>query len=168
MSFFGASAAILAEDHERARAWMEYLGPLIEEYLDQPAERIAPELRVFTWCIATSLGDAAETPFEGMDLDQLIEAAPFNGLAGPLLASALPENFMMEYLFEMYRQHRLFMSPFAMMPYYRNSHTYPEWLLSDPRYHELWSQPGLAELAKARRGNGQLIGLPLGSAKTKN
>ncbi|MDH3946404.1 MAG: hypothetical protein OET45_07015 [Chromatiales bacterium] len=168
VSFFGSSAAIVAGDRERARAWMEYLGPSIEEYLDQPPERIAPELRVFTWWIATSLGDAAETPVEGMDLDELIEAAPFIGLAGPLLASVLPEDLMMEYLFEMYRQNRMFMSPFAMMPYYRDSHTYPEWLLSDPRYHELWSQPGMAELAKARRGNGQLIGLPLESGATKN
>jgi len=167
VSFFGLSAAIIAGDPERARAWREYLDPFIEEYVDQPPERIAPELRVMTWWVATSLGDAAETPFQAMDLDELIEATPF-GLVGPLLAEALPEDLMMEYSFEMSRQNRLFTGPFAMLPFYRESHTFPEWMLADPRYHELWSQPHMAELAEVRRSYGQLVGLPPDSSETKN
>ena len=75
---------------------------------------------------------------------------------------------MMEFSFEMSRQNRLFTGPFAMMPFYRESHTFPEWMLADPRYHELWSQPYLAELAEVRRSYGQLVGLPLGPSETKN
>ena len=37
---------------------------------------------------------------------------------------------------------------------------YPEALLTHPRYHAFWAQPGLAELAAALRANGRTQGLP--------
>ena len=37
----------------------------------------------------------------------------------------------------------------------------PESMRRHPLYHELWAQPGMAELAAARRANGVPYGLPL-------
>lgn len=38
---------------------------------------------------------------------------------------------------------------------------FPERTRRHPRYHEFWSQPGMAEWAEIRRANGQIAGLPL-------
>ena len=37
---------------------------------------------------------------------------------------------------------------------------YPEALLTHPRYHAFWAQPGLAELAAVLRANGRTQSLP--------
>jgi hypothetical protein len=36
----------------------------------------------------------------------------------------------------------------------------PEQVRADPRYRTIWSLPGLSQIERARRANGQLAGLP--------
>lgn len=59
-----------------------------------------------------------------------------------------------------YERGNLFQTTAAAGPLSCAPMAYPENLLSDPRYHAFWEQPGLAELAAVRRANGQTQGLP--------
>ena len=43
----------------------------------------------------------------------------------------------------------------------------PESIRRHPRYHEFWSQPGMAEWAEIRRANGAIAGLPLPMNETE-
>jgi hypothetical protein len=167
-SVFGMSAMIVAGDRERTRAWAEAAAPFIRETMREQGGNISPGLLMIAWWLERGSGESLGAGLGEMTHEELVEGTPLIGLVGPTLASELPADLFFDVLFERYRDRRLFSEPFALTPFYRQSHTYPESILADPRYRELWSQPGMIELEATRRGNGQLVGLPLESAKTKN
>ena len=163
-SVFGMSAMIVAGDRERTKAWAEAAAPFIREQLRQEGGNISPGLHMIAWWLERGSAESFGLGLGEMTHDELVEGTPLIGLVGPALASELPADLFFDLLFESYRDRRLFSEPFALTPFYRQSHTFPAAILADPRYRELWSQPGMAELEAARRANGQVVGLPVRSS----
>ncbi len=163
-SVFGMSAMIVAGDRERTKAWAEAAAPFIRELLREEGGNISPGLRMIAWWLEWGSDESFGLGLGEMTREELVESTPVIGLVGPALASELPADLFFDLLFESYRDRRLFSEPFALTPFYRQSHTFPAAVLADPRYRDLWSQPGMAELEAARRANGQVVGLPVRSS----
>ncbi len=163
-SIFGMSAMIVAGDRERTRAWAEAAAPFVRESMREQGGNISPGLRMIAWWLERGSDESFGSGLGEMTREELLEGTPLIGLVGPALASELPADLFFDLLFESYRDRRLFSEPFALTPFYRQSHTFPAAILADPRYRELWSQPGMAELEAARRANGQVVGLPIRSS----
>ena len=77
----------------------------------------------------------------------------------PTLSHYLPTDMMLDLLTLAQERHDLLSSAFAMHPF-MSEQTFPDTILQHPRYHALWGQPGLSELAAARRAAGWTQGLP--------
>jgi TolB-like protein len=167
-SVFGMSAMIVAGDRERTKAWAEAAAPFIREQLREEGGNISPGLHMIAWWLERGSAESFGLGLGEMTHDELVEGTPLIGLVGPALASELPADLFFDVLFERYRDRRLFSEPFALTPFYRQSHTFPKAILADPRYRELWSQPGMAELEAMRRASGHEVGLPLLPAVTQH
>ncbi len=84
--------------------------------------------------------------------------APFYSIAS---AHVGDDETALELIFDAYQDKMLFAQPFSRYPFYNGAYQFPERFLLHPRYREFWGQPGMKELAEARRANGQTAGLPL-------
>lgn len=76
-----------------------------------------------------------------------------------MLADILPRDTFLDVLELAYERGDLLTGAFALPPYY-GTNPFPEWVLHHPRYHAIWSQSELVNLAEARRSNGWEDGLP--------
>ena len=157
IELFALAAAVVAGDETRIANWspaaISSLGPNAEP----PSFPFL--FRAFV-SIANDQSDAA-TFVEA--LSKIPPGALPNELQGiwaPVLADYVQKDTLFTSQKNGLRHGGLLGSPYAMAPYY-GANPYPEWVLRDPRYHALWAEPGMAELAAARRANGQTAGLPL-------
>ena len=110
------------------------------------------------------LAATSSPPGQKRDLGPLQEVA--HGLnATTLLALGYAQHGedeqAIDMLFEAYRDDVIFDFFLDRLFLYPGRFELPERILRHPRYHELWAQPGLREMAEQRRANGQLAGLPL-------
>jgi len=81
------------------------------------------------------------------------------GIWGPTFAEFLEQDTVLDILHQAYERGDLFSAAYPFSSLY-GVNPYPDWLLSHPRYHELWQRPGMPALARAWREAGRTSGLP--------
>lgn len=159
---YAAAAAAFSGEPDRMALWSERWGEF-EAFLETLPESAKPNVvRVLPafFAIRFDQPDRAERVADVLSLLAEQPVTDTIGMWGPTLATVLPEETTLDLIETAYERGDLLGTVFGFAPYY-GWNEYPETILRHPRYHALWAQPGLAEIAEARRENGVEHGLPL-------
>jgi len=160
--FLGLVAMIIHGDAGRIAAWRERLEPALEALYAAPENELDSDSLLFRAFYQLTMDgaspDIVQQALAGVDLDDIS-----NGLSLvilPSIAESMDSESVFAILQGAYDSGSLFSISLSQAAFSERG-AFPEYILRDPQYQAFWAQPGLAEIAAARRANGMTTGLPL-------
>ena len=158
---FATASAMYSEMPGEAARWLPIYEDFNRALAKVPAAEKPRVVEIFPALFATAFGQPDDKEkreaAEALLREERITGSI--GVWGPLLAHYLDRELMLSLVEQAYVDGNLFSVSYALSPIY-GANPWPRWMLEHERYHAIWSDPEMAELARKLRENNMTAALP--------